>query len=395
MLSALTQLRRRVPDSTSLAFLVVAFLSGTASALQVPTLSLFLTEQVKVRPLLVGLFYTVNAVLGIIISQWLAARSDRGGDRRRLIMWCSLAGFAGCVLFAFDRHYLLLITAGVLLGSLGGTANPQVFALAREHADRSAREATMFNAILRAQVSLAWVIGPPIAFALAIGYGFAPMYLCAGLAFLLGAALVNSKLPGSRPKPGKAHGGGWFAPAVRLPFITSTLMWTCNGMYLIDMPLYVTHSLGLPAHTAGVLMGTAAGLEIPVMLLAGSVAKRFGKLALLRFAGAAGVLFYIGMSLFQAPPVLIALQLANATFIGIIASIGMLYFQDLMPEQIGTASTLFSTSTRSGTIIAGAFSGCIAEVWNYHGVMMVSLGFAVIAFISCCRMRPQRARHPA
>ncbi|VEB00681.1 sugar efflux transporter B [Klebsiella pneumoniae] len=45
--------------------------------------------------------------------------------------------------------------------SFGSTANPQMFALAREHADRTGREAVMFSSILRAQVSLAWVIGPP------------------------------------------------------------------------------------------------------------------------------------------------------------------------------------------------------------------------------------------
>lgn len=50
------------------AFLIVAFLAGIAGALQAPTLSLFLTTEVKVRPLWVGLFYTVNAVAGIIVS---------------------------------------------------------------------------------------------------------------------------------------------------------------------------------------------------------------------------------------------------------------------------------------------------------------------------------------
>ena len=53
-----------------------------------------------------------------------------------------------------------------------------MFALAREHADHTGREAVMFSSILRAQVSLAWVIGPPLAYALAMGFGFTVMYLC-------------------------------------------------------------------------------------------------------------------------------------------------------------------------------------------------------------------------
>ncbi|SPX12165.1 broad specificity sugar efflux system [Escherichia coli] len=52
-------------------------------------------------------------------------------------------------------------------------------------------------------------------------------------------------------------------------FVASTLMWTCNTMYIIDMPLWISSELGLPDKLAGFLMGTAAGLEIPAMILAG------------------------------------------------------------------------------------------------------------------------------
>jgi SET family sugar efflux transporter-like MFS transporter len=41
---------------TSAAFLIVAFFTGIAGALQTPTLSLFLTNEVHVRPAMVGFF---------------------------------------------------------------------------------------------------------------------------------------------------------------------------------------------------------------------------------------------------------------------------------------------------------------------------------------------------
>lgn len=85
------------------AFLLIAFLSGIAGALLTPTLSLFLTTEVKVRPLWVGLFYTANAVAGIVVSFLLAKRSDTRGDRRRLILLCCLMAVGNCLLFAFNR----------------------------------------------------------------------------------------------------------------------------------------------------------------------------------------------------------------------------------------------------------------------------------------------------
>ena len=162
-------LPRRGFDLTSSAFLIVAFLTGIAGALQTPTLSLFLTNEVHVRPAMVGFFFTGSAVIGILVSQFLAGRSDRQGDRKQLIVVCCLLGVLACVLFAWNRNYFILLFVGVFLSSFGSTANPQMFALAREHADKTGREAVMFSSILRAQVSLAWVIGPPLAYALAMG----------------------------------------------------------------------------------------------------------------------------------------------------------------------------------------------------------------------------------
>ena len=117
------------------AFMLVAFMMGVAGALQAPTLSLFLSREVGAQPFWIGLFYTVNAIAGIGVSLWLAKRSDSQGDRRKLIIFCCLMAIGNALLFAFNRHYLTLITCGVLLASLANTAMPQLFALAREYAE--------------------------------------------------------------------------------------------------------------------------------------------------------------------------------------------------------------------------------------------------------------------
>ena len=88
----------------------------------------------------------------------------------------------------------------------------------------------------------------------------------------------------------------------------------------------------------------------------------------MRIAAVAGLLFYVGMLTVHTPALLLALQLLNAIYIGILAGIGMLYFQDLMPGQAG-AATLYTNTTRVGWIIAGSLAGVVAEIWNYHTVL--------------------------
>ncbi|HGT7412059.1 TPA: sugar efflux transporter SetB [Escherichia coli] len=373
-------------DLTSTAFLIVAFLTGIAGALQTPTLSIFLTDEVHARPAMVGFFFTGSAVIGILVSQFLAGRSDKRGDRKSLIVFCCLLGVLACTLFAWNRNYFVLLFVGVFLSSFGSTANPQMFALAREHADKTGREAVMFSSFLRAQVSLAWVIGSPLAYALAMGFSFTVMYLSAAVAFIVCGVMVWLFLP-SMQKELPLATGTVEAPRrnrrdTLLLFVICTLMWGSNSLYIINMPLFIINELHLPEKLAGVMMGTAAGLEIPTMLIAGYFAKRLGKRFLMRVAAVGGVCFYAGMLMAHSPVILLGLQLLNAIFIGILGGIGMLYFQDLMPGQAGSATTLYTNTSRVGWIIAGSVAGIVAEIWNYHAVFWFAM-VMIIATLFC------------
>ncbi len=374
------------------AFMLVAFMMGVAGALQAPTLSLYLSREVGAQPFWIGLFYTVNAIAGIGVSLWLAKRSDSQGDRRKLIIFCCLMAIGNALLFAFNRHYLTLITCGVLLASLANTAMPQLFALAREYADNSAREVVMFSSVMRAQLSLAWVIGPPLAFMLALNYGFTVMFSIAAGIFTLSLVLIAFMLPSVArvelpSENALSMQGGWQDSNVRMLFVASTLMWTCNTMYIIDMPLWISSELGLPDKPAGFLMGTAAGLEIPAMILAGYYVKRYGKRRMMVIAVAAGVLFYTGLILFHSRLALMTLQLFNAVFIGIVAGIGMLWFQDLMPGRAGAATTLFTNSISTGVILAGVIQGAIAQSWGHFAVYWVIAVISVIALFLTAKVK--------
>lgn len=390
MIWIMTMARRM--DGVYAAFMLVAFMMGVAGALQAPTLSLFLSREVGAQPFWIGLFYTVNAIAGIGVSLWLAKRSDSQGDRRKLIIFCCLMAIGNALLFAFNRHYLTLITCGVLLASLANTAMPQLFALAREYADNSAREVVMFSSVMRAQLSLAWVIGPPLAFMLALNYGFTVMFSIAAGIFTLSLVLIAFMLPSVArvelpSENALSMQGGWQDSNVRMLFVASTLMWTCNTMYIIDMPLWISSELGLPDKLAGFLMGTAAGLEIPAMILAGYYVKRYGKRRMMVIAVAAGVLFYTGLILFHSRLALMTLQLFNAVFIGIVAGIGMLWFQDLMPGRAGAATTLFTNSISTGVILAGVIQGAIAQSWGHFAVYWIIAVISVVALFLTAKVK--------
>ncbi|BFU59672.1 MFS transporter [Rodentibacter abscessus] len=363
-------------------FLLIAFLTGIASAFQTPTLSLFLSQEIQVSPFFVGLFYSVNAIIGIILSQAVAKYSDNQEDRRKIIIYCCLIAIAGCLLFAYNRNYYVLILLATTLLGLGSAANPQSFALAREYAESVDKEAVMFSTIMRTQISLAWIVGPPLSFFIALNWGFEYMYLVAGFAFLLCAG-VSLLLPriSRQSAVKKLDVSEQTSPrkSVVYLFIANLLLWTCNSMYLINMPLFIINELQLDKELAGILMGTAAGLEIPMMIIAGYLTKYFTKKQLIAFALFAGLLFYIGIVFATQTWHFVTLQFLNAIFIGITATIGMIYFQDLMPTQMGTATTLFSNAAKASWVIGGPIAGIIAEIWHYNSVFYVATALILVS----------------
>lgn len=384
-----------------IAFLFTTFIIGIAGALQSPTLSRFLSFEVKVDPILVGIFYSVNAIASIIGSFLLAKYSDKKGDRRNIVIFCCLMGIANSIIFAFSRHYLVLITLGVLFAALSSAAMPQIFALAREYAVKTGRNVVAFNSLIRAQLSLAWVIGPPLSFALAINYGFTTMYLTAMSMFMVAMIFVAIFLPSVEKNPTSSLDAVNLATAnqpifknknVVFLFLSTIFMWTANMMYLIDMPLYVDSVLHFSSSLPGELMGLAAGIEIPVMLVAGYLVPYLGKRNLFFIAIICGVLFYIGIISFPNEIVLYILQIFNALFIGIVANIGIIYFQDLLPTRMGVASTLFNNGITCSIILAGMLQGFISDTYGHELIYWIALIMVSISLLFCALVKDTKKK---
>lgn len=377
---------RRLLTSASFAFLVVIFMTGLAGALRVPALSVFLHSEVTADPLMVGVFYSVNSLMAMVLSQIVAHYSDRYPNRKGIIMISCLMQVFGCLLFAFNRDYYILLIVGTLILGLGSSATSQLFALAREYSDRQNRDSTMFNTVLRAQLSLAWIVGPPLAYYLSDQLGFSFMYVAAATIFAISMLIVGLMLPQTavRSSPQntemeREEGITSNRRSITLLSFSCLLVWTCNSMMFINMPIYLTQDLGLSERLAGIMMGTAAGIEIPIMLIAGYLTRFIRKKTMLIVASLAGFCYYAGLCFAQTEWQLIGLQVFNGLFIGILASIGMLYFQDLMPYKMGTATTLFNNMGSASWILAGPFAGIMAKNWGYQSTWLLAMALCVLS----------------
>ncbi|MFV0574427.1 MAG: sugar efflux transporter [Vibrio sp.] len=373
------------PDQTSVSLLFTCFFVGIAGAFTMPTMSLFISEEVGARPYLIGVFFMVMTISGVLVSQVIGWWSDQGVDRKRLIIICNLLGALGFMVFAFNRNYWVLLATSAIFISATSASVPQVFALAREILDRSTHASETFSSLLRAQISLGWVIGPPIAFFIATGFGFTQLFLLAASMFIVLCLVTYFTMPQIEPVPKNTQldpsDSLWRDKNIMLLALAFVFMYCSNNMYIISMPLYIAKDLHLGNSVAGIMMGTAALIEIPVMLLSGRYALQIGKKKMITISVLAGSLFYVGIIINTTFLGFITLQLLNGIFIGVTSALGISYFQDLKPKKMGQVTTLYANAIKTGGVLGGAFAGTIADLYGFKMVFWASLVVSLVSFL--------------
>ena len=346
-------------DILKLRFHLVALGTGLSNALSIPTLSMFLATELQVKSWEIGTFYSINALSSITISLLLAYCSDRINYRKPLLIFCIAMLMFNAFLFIFCRNYILLITLGSLLSACGSATIPQLFALAKlTYCD------AQFSAILRAQFSFAWVVGPPLAYWLIKQSGFSTLYtVITAVIFIV--LLLSTRLPSSLSLPSNTvELPGYTQPPHNLCYLmmSTLLIWTCSALDLIAFPLHLDSQPSLTSDWVGVLYAVAAGLEIPAMLLSAKLLRFFGKKCQMQIAMLCGIIFYAGVLLSQNFYSLLVLQIFNAFFIAVSATIGLFWFQDLLKNSQGVAATLYTNAVSVGILIAGVMQSLFTHI---------------------------------
>lgn len=384
-------------DRTAILFVITATIIGLCGAFFYPLTSLFLVEQLNATPMMLSLYMVVAVISSVSVSQVIAGKSDRGWQRKTILLISVSCQLVTVFSFIFIREYWIAIVVVSLLGSISGAAFGQLFALGREYGDKYVTDSASFVSTMRAGIAIAWVFGPPLAFLLKAAYGFEASFTVAAtiiamsiLVIFLGIPNVERNLRVEK-EPSRAN-GGWVSsvnPLVSIYCLIIVLAFAANNLYIVSMPLYLSQELKVDANWLGVLFGVAALCEIPVMLWAGKLAKRWSALTIMKVGIASGVLFYSVMLLATNYTHLIVAQILNGIFIGTCATLGMVVMQDMMKDKLGTASTLFSNMLQLSMLVSSLSVGVVGELFNYYSSFYVSLFGVSLALILliCCQTK--------
>lgn len=374
-------------DKTAVLFILTAFISGLCGSFFYPLSSLFIIEALGASPARLSLYLVLAICSSVIVSQFIAAQSDKGWGRKRILIVSLTSYFITVLSFTVIRNYYLALGVAVIFGSISGAIFGQLFALGREYADRHLPDSPAFISTMRAAIAIAWVFGPPIAFMLKSAFGFSASFLVSAIAISFTIFTTIHFLPAGltqlNPEPDPAHRDT--KPRLGTPIIlfciTVVLMFAANNLYINTLPLYLSKELMVGANWIGLFFGMAALCEIPIMMNASRLANRWGTMRVLTVGLICGCLFYIGMLNVTQVWALLAIQIFNGVFIGLSATLGMVAMQDMMKDRLGTASTLFTNLLQISMLIASLSIGIVAELYNYYSAFYVCLTGAVCSLI--------------
>lgn len=351
--------------------LFLAVLIGLTTSLTTPFIPVFVTRSLHATPSELGTFLFVMAGTAVVTNAIFGMLSDRGCSQRGLLLTASMAGLAAALIFAVSRSYLLLLVVAGTLTPCGASLVPQVFAAARRRLG-TARGPSVHSrlATLRAQFSVAWVIGPVAGAAILAAWGFRGLFAAVGLTFAAVFVMcVNLADMPTLPSAQAASGtpvGPWRMLGMSGVFLA---MQTASSIGALALPLLITRDLRASTTTVGVTAGLAAVLEIPLMLALGWASKRISPLTLLCAGAAAGGAYYAVVAAATQVWQVVTAQILSALFVSTVMGLGIGLFQDISTKRGGSATAWYINIIRVSSMIAGPVVG----YGQWFGTRMVFL----------------------
>lgn len=363
---------------------------GMAFSFVIPFLSMWGTQWVGMRPLVFGAYMMATSLSAIILSTALARWSDTHVTRKTMLILGSCGGVLGYSGYALVRDPAVLILIGSTCLALASVCFSQLFAHVREMpaAHENAGDDPGFRmSIVRVCFSIAWTVGPAIGAVVMARFSYRGVFLGAAGLYLLFLAGVLRFVPFQE----RSHAT---RTAVRQPvwrvltrgdiaacFAAFLLFFGAHTVNMMNLPLMVTKVLGGTPGDLGIIFGVGPVVEIPLMLWFGHLAARGHQLRLIRLGALTTVVYFLALTLAQAPWHIYPIQILSGVVFAIMSNVAIVFFQDLVPGQPGLATTIFANAGNVGNIAGFFCFGAMVEQAGHRGVFGICAAAAAVTLV--------------
>jgi SET family sugar efflux transporter-like MFS transporter len=299
------------------------------------------------------------------------------------------AGVLGYSGYATLHQPWALILVGMTCVAVASVCFSQLFAHVREtYAGDTAvgSHSSLVVSMVRVCFSVAWTAGPATGALVLAAFGFSGLFSAAAGLYLLFFTGVWRFVPSAAlPRVG----GGAATPPVRQAlaqgnllacFLAFAAIFAAHAMNMMNLPLFITQELGGSARELGVAFGIGPVVEIPLMLWIGHLATPGNRFRLIRIGVVATAAYFLALSLAAKPWHVFPIQVLSGLSFAILTNIAILFFQDLLPRQLGLATSVFANAGNAGNLVGFFLFGGLLELFGHRGLLLGCALLCGIAF---------------
>jgi len=373
------------------------FTLGLTSALVLPFGSLWATQEIGMSSRELGLFMTINASSAIVLSTIIARWSDLHISRRRLLLLGSLAGALGHLAWGYLHNPILLTLVGSTVLGVASINFAQLFAHVREELGQvqAGSDVPFAMGVLRACYALAWTLGPNLGALIKSRFGFQGIFLAAVACFLAFGLSVLVWVR-ERPRVHQARVELGLSSGLRQPLVLANalgfaLMFAAFTLNTLNLPLFLTQKLGGTEQGVGIAFAVSPFFEMLFMVGFGHLATKGHQLGVIRLGICAAVCYFLALGQVTASWQVYPIQILNAAAVAVTASVAIPFFQDLLPNRAGVATSLYSNAAKAGGLLGFMTFGLVASRTGNAGLFVVCAGLSLTTLGVVIFARPRRA----
>ncbi len=323
----------------------------------------------------IGVVIAAGISIKVVSNPFFAHIADRRGERKRVILGCSIAALASFSLFGVAQGFWPLLGVSILFFGFWPPTMPLTESLTMLAASRRKLD----YGRIRLWGSLSFIASSVLAGKMLVdgpdGIVFSMALVMVGLAVAAAVALPDIRAPkagGGRPVLIEVLGDRKFL----LFLATATLLQPAHAVYYGFGTLNWRRA-GLPEDVIGWLWAEGVAAEIVLFVFGAFVVRKIGPVRLLALAGLAGMVRWTVIGATDALPALILVQALHAFTFGA-AHLGAIYFiaRAVSPALSATAQGLYAA------LVMGLGMGVSMSVSGYLYAQFEGRAFFAMSLMS-------------
>ncbi|MDS7598021.1 MFS transporter [Agrobacterium tumefaciens] len=361
---------------------------GFSNAATAPYQAVIGIREIGLSNTVYSLLMLFAAIINVSASVLMGILADRLGEYRKPMLFIALFGVSGYFLVYLAANASAFVAAKLVLLPIFGAMNSLIFAHVRADArDLSMNDMIAVNSIMRATISLSWVLVPGIVGIFLINTGnmlsaFLFSGICASICFMLVAFyLPRTSTPAVVTDEARLGLGASLAEIgsrrVLLRVIAIALI--CSMLHLNDSirSLIITGQAGGTVADIGIVAGIVAALEIVFILFWGWIEKKVPQTVALATGASLYAVYLVLQGLATAPWHIYAQTLISAFGAAAIISIPITYLQELIADRPGLGSSLIAVNIFLGAGVGALIFAIGTSLSSYAGTSILGAVFGL------------------